>query len=441
MKDIRGALIGLAVIVFGVASGSLIWLSLNSNDTPDKTRNWLPARKAGLHAAPLTDYEEKVPFYESEWLDNHWKTPIPPQGEKPEGWSHIETDLDPETCGMCHQQQYADWKESWHADAMGPGVVGQLLDRDTPDDRFAKICQDCHAPLTEQQPHLYSTEKVDGKTKVVGVKNPDFDPELRMKGMTCAACHVRNWQRHGSPNEKAASKNAPHGGFIPKEEYTNSRFCYRCHDFRPGAKSLNDKLIQETYGEWRRTKYAEQGIHCQDCHMPEGRHLFKGIHDPDMVKQAFTAKAELLEVHKKRLRARLTITNTGAGHRFPTYVTPQVNLVFWQVDAKGEKIEGTRKMDAVARKVSPSIGQEWFDTRLMPDESHDFEYEVSRHRDAVALHAEVEVWPDENYTIFYRIKIKNRAQDYPTTLPMLEEALDASLKSRFTAWEQQLPLN
>ena len=103
--------------------------------------------------------------------------------------------------------------------------------------------------------------------------------------------------------------------------------------------------------------------------------------------------------------------------------------------------DGTRKMDAVARKVSPSIGQEWFDTRLMPDESHDFEYETSRHRDAVGLHAEVEVWPDENYTIFYRIKIKNRAQDYPTTLPMLEEALEASLESRFTAWEQQLPLN
>jgi len=357
------------------------------------------------------------------------------------GLSAIETDLKPETCGMCHPTQYADWKESWHADAMGPGVMGQLLDRDKPDDRWAEICQACHAPLTEQHPILYSSEKVDGKTVVTGVENPDFDPELRSQGMTCAACHVRNWQRHGPPAETEALDNAPHGGFVPKEEYQDSRFCYRCHDFRPGKRSLNDKLIQETYEEWRRTKYAAEGVHCQDCHMPEGRHLFKGIHDADMVKQAFSAEVQLLPTEADQIQATLKITNTGAGHRFPTYVTPQVNLVIWQANAQGEPIEGTRAMDAVARKLSPNISEEWFDTRLMPDESYSLSYAKVRHPEAVSLQAAVEVWPDENYSIFYRLRIKNSADMYPTTLPMLQEALDASLESRFTAWEQSVDLN
>lgn len=423
------------------AAGGSLWLSGSSSDKGPDTSNWLPARKADLHAAPLTEYAESVPFLESEWLDEHWKTPIPWQGEPPENWSDLETDLRPETCGICHPSQYADWKESWHANAMGPGVIGQLLDRDTPDDNYAEICQACHAPLTEQHPLLHTKEEIDGKKVTTGIENPHYEPELREAGVTCAACHVRQWDRHGPPAESEPNLEGPHGGFVPREEYEDSRFCYRCHDFRPGKRSLNDKLIQETYEEWRRTKYAAEGIHCQDCHMPEGRHLFKGIHDPDMVREAFTAEASIEASDASSIQAKLRITNTGAGHRFPTYVTPQVNLVIWQTNAAGDVLEGTLLRDAVARKVSPNISQEWFDTRLMPDESHTLSYEMDRHPEGVALQAAVEVWPDENYTIFYRLRIKNGAEMHPTTLPLMQEALDESLASRFTAWEERIELN
>lgn len=424
-----------------VAAGGSLWLTGGSSKKGPDTSNWLPARKADLHAAPLTAYEEQVPFLESDWLDQHWETPIPWQGEPPEDWSTIESDLSPETCGMCHPTQYADWKESWHANAMGPGLMGQLLERDTLDDNYAEICQACHAPLTEQHPILYTKEEVDGKKVTVGVENPNYQPELRERGITCAACHVREWTRHGPPAETEPNPEGAHGGFVPREEYEDSRFCYQCHDFKPGKRSLSDKLIQETYGEWRRTKYAAEGIHCQDCHMPEGRHLFKGIHDHDMVREAFTAEAAIVSVDTDQINAKLTITNTGAGHRFPTYVTPQVNLVIWQENAAGEPIEGTQMRDAVARKIAPNVSTEYFDTRLMPDESYTLAYEHERHPDSVALQAAVEVWPDEGYTIFYRLRIKNGAKQHPNTLPLIQEALDHSLASRFTAWEERLELN
>ena len=58
--------------------------------------------------------------------------------------------------------------------------------------------------------------------------------------------------------------------------------------------------------------------------------------------------------------------------------------------------------------------------------------------DAVELHARVEVWPDENYSIFYRLRIKNSADMYPTTLPMLQEALGDEpclfVYPQFPAW-------
>jgi nitrate/TMAO reductase-like tetraheme cytochrome c subunit len=436
------------IIAVGAGTCSLMLAGPFGSKGPD-TSNWLPARKADLHAPALSELPEKAEALDSEWLDNHWKTPIPAQGEKPEGWSDLETDLSPESCGTCHPSQYADWKESWHAKAMGPGVIGQLLDRDEPDDGYAEICQACHAPLTEQHPFVQSITyetKEDGKKKkiITGEVNPDFDESLRARGLTCAGCHVRNWKRHGPPQsgDLEPVTTGPHGGFVPKAEYQDSKFCYRCHDFRPGKRSLNDKLIQETYQEWRRTKYAEQGVHCQDCHMPEGRHLFKGVHDADMVAKAFTADFSLAapKAETQTLSAKFKLTNTGAGHRFPTYVTPQVNLVVWQVDAQGDAIEGTRKMDAIARKVSSNIRTEYFDTRLMPDESYTFDYQAKRHTQAVALQAAVEVWPDENYTLFYRLRIKNGPEMHPTTLPLLQEALDDSLASRFTAWEQRIDL-
>jgi mono/diheme cytochrome c family protein len=436
-------------VAIGAGTCSLLLAGSSKKTGPD-TSNWLPARKADLHAVPLSELPEKAPALESEWLANHWKTPVPAQGEKPPGWSAMETDLRPETCGVCHPSQYADWKESWHANSMGPGVMGQLLDRDEADDGYAKICQACHAPLTEQHLFVQTTTTEtddDGKKKkiITGEPNPDFDESLRSEGLTCAACHVRNWQRHGPPknDDLEVVTTGPHGGFVPKSEYQDSKFCYRCHDFRPGKRSLNDKLIQETYEEWRRTKYAEQGIHCQDCHMPEGRHLFKGIHDADMVNKAFTAEVDLQsnEEAPDSIKANFTLTNTGAGHRFPTYVTPQVNLVIWQVDAQGEAIADTRKMDAIARKVSSSISKEYFDTRLMPDESYTFSYSEKRHENATALQAAVEVWPDENHTLFYKLRIKNGPEMHPTTLPMMQEALDDSLASRFTAWEQRIELD
>ncbi len=397
----------------------------------------------GLHAKPLSEYPERAEIQHAEWVDSFFSFPFEPQGDVPEGWNEVEGSLSPDTCMLCHPTQYADWKESWHADAMSPGTLGQLVDWDGHKDGLVGQCQTCHAPLAEQHPKTASdapaTTDEHGHTKKTYVDNPIYDPELRKKGLICASCHVRAHQRYGPPAESTLPEGTPqpHGGFTGVEAFNDSRFCYSCHDFKPNQKALNGKLLQETYEEWRRTSYAEEGTSCQDCHMPDGRHLWKGIHDKDMVREAirFDYEVEDLGTETGELRARLAITNIGAGHRLPTYTTPQITLILEQVDVQGERIEGTETLGAVARYITPNLKKEYFDTRLMPGESHGVDYVQARHPDAVALVGRVEVWPDEAYRRFYEIKLR-RPENHPLGKAQLEEALRHCKEREFTLWEE-----
>jgi hypothetical protein len=393
---------------------------------------WPLARVQDVHVQPLEEgYTEYVAHEESEWLDAHFQTPIAPQGEAPEGWSPLEASLEPAQCGLCHPTQFQDWQESWHAMGMGPGVMGQIVDWDESNDKGVARCQRCHAPLTEQ--HMRLDE----------APNPLYQEGSREHGLTCAGCHVREWTRYGPPSEGEALENAPHGGFVAREEFESSRFCYKCHDFRQESVRgrIDGKLIQETYGEWRFTEQAAEGVTCQSCHMPEGRHLWLGVHDPEMVRSAFTATPALVENGGvgDNLVATLEITNTGAAHRFPTYTTPQINLVLEQIDAEGEANEGTDRMDAVARHLKPDLSREYFDTRLMPGESRTLDYEVERAAGAVSLRARIDVWPDEAYRRVYERKLAN-LENHRLGESLLREALANTYETRFTAWEQTLPL-
>ena len=414
--------VAVLMVVIAAVVGAKRW----GNFGDEKKRDVLPAEAQNLHAATLSEYEEKTPFVESDWLDEHFAVPVPAQGAAPEGWPEITASLHPEQCGACHPTQYADWKDSWHAIGMGPGVLGQMVDWDGTNDKKTRQCSRCHAPLAEQWPFLED-----------GVPNPDFDAELRAKGLSCAGCHVRAHERFGPPKDGDPIPGAPHDGFQPKDEYDDSRFCYGCHDFRTG-EGLESKKLQETYEEWRRTDYAAEGVTCQTCHMPKGRHLFKGVHDLEMVQSGFTATAEA-SAEGRSLGGTLRVENTGTGHRFPTYSTPQVTLVMEQVDASGTAIKGTTQTDAIGRYVTPNLKVERFDTRLMPGESHALEYSAKLSKKAVALTARVEIWPDEAYRRFYEIKLK-KPERHPIGLAEVQKAHQHSIDSRYIAWEQLIEL-
>ncbi len=156
---------------------------------------------------------------------------------------------------------------------------------------------------------------------------------------------------------------------------TEGRFCSRCHDvFFPDGTRLEEAFI-----EWKNSPYARKGIHCQDCHMspipgkyvPREQWPLEAIVDDDVFPEApkrrrsshkftgpdyslipkfgqadleledddFKALETQLEEDRKtllrnaatmrvdhpkqmppgeRLRVRVDVTNSGAGHNLPT---------------------------------------------------------------------------------------------------------------------------
>lgn len=387
-----------------------------------------------IRALPLDRYKATVPpLVVSKWLKGHFPLYVPAQGKAPEHWSPIEKDIQPEACGTCHQQQYNDWKESLHHKGMGPGVLGQLLDMELDEPILAITCQRCHAPLEEQIPYLQK-----------GVKNPLFVEGLREKGLTCAGCHVRSHVHHGPPARIPGSeKKGPHNGFVAKAEYESPAFCASCHDFE-GAGSMHGKLIQETAQEWRRTEFAAQGKTCQSCHMPDRRHLWKGIHDLEMVRSAVSIQVEINPgmTGSDSILATLTLTNVGAGHRLPTYIEPQIVLYLEQADSVGIPIPESRREGVVARKFTEDMESEIFDTRLMPGETFTLRYAVAKGSHAKELIARVEVWPDEAYRLYFMKMLATPAlrPEMKEVVANIEKAIELNTKSRYLLWQKHISL-
>ncbi len=362
-------------------------------------------------------------------VSEYWKRPVPLQRNS--------NFFYPEECGKCHKSQYGDWKDSLHSKAVGPGLLGQLTGTDLKsipnDPQFAQSCYFCHAPMEEQ------AEMIENKSGVRGlppqalsggqesekdnyIKNPNFDNKLKLSGVSCAVCHLREGKIYGPPLRKGKGQGArgkgsgeksqisnlksqikdAHDGFIEKDFFEKAEFCAACHQLDEGYE-LNGKVLTNTYREWKKSIYSKNNITCQNCHMPDRQHLFRGIHDPEMVKRGITINAV-----REGSNARLVITNTGVGHFFPTYVTPVVVIKGFMLDKNDKVIARSMKKAFIGRKVNLDLSKEIFDTRIPPEKSFEFDYTVSKSYNSGKLVFEVWVYPDEFYNRFYRDLLKGK---------------------------------
>jgi hypothetical protein len=371
-----------------------------------------------------------------DFVKRHWTTPLAPQGPAPKGWNPLESSLAPADCGTCHPVQYADWRTSVHAAAMGPGVAGQLEEMAVTEPAAARECYVCHAPLAEQSPVT--------RTRAGVVPNPAFDVRLRPHGVVCAACHVRGHQRFGPPRRDGSLVSAtprqrlPHRGVTRTPAFLTSEFCRDCHQFKPDGFAVNGKLLQDTYAEWQASPFARQGVQCQDCHMPDRRHLWRGIHDPDMVRAGLEIALAPDVQHVPpggEFALTLDVRSARVGHAFPTYVTPRVILRGEILDGAGEPVPGTRREMVIAREVEVDLSREFSDTRLAPGQSARLRYAGRAEGPDRRLRLSVIVEPDAFYTRFFETLL---AQGAGRGEAKVREALEASRQSAFVVWERAI---
>lgn len=349
----------------------------------------------------------------AQFLAMHWAQPIAPQGDPPPGFSAIEASLAPETCAACHVEQYADWSSSLHSQAMGPGIRWQLRVMNQAE---ANDCLRCHAPLAEQKA-LVALEH--GWANAPTTPLPAYvSPDLHRRGNTCASCHVRKHQHFGPP---AVSRNPRlHGGFSAQPAFSDSRFCAPCHQFPPGARSLEGKLIENTYEEWRNSPAARQGATCQTCHMPGRRHVWRGIHDAETVRKGLRRELEVKRLATGQLAVLATITAPGVGHHFPTYVVPKVTVSLHLQNSAGRR-EIARHV--IGRTVTVDMARELSDTRIPPGGKSVLSAQVDAPRGDNRIEMRMEIEPAEHYIRMFRSMLERGSKWDPATLSLLREAL------------------
>jgi len=359
-----------------------------------------------------------------DFLEQHWTYPVPSQGKPPQQFSEHEASLAPESCGQCHAAQYEQWRSSLHSHTMGPGIGWQLRLADM---KTAKSCLRCHAPMSEQLA-LLSQQRGWSET---ATPPPEYiPPSLHQQGLVCAACHLRSHVRYGPVAAKEGSDRSVHGGFVEHEAFADSRFCANCHQFPDTGPRLNGKLREDTYGQWLETSFAREGRHCQSCHMPERQHLWRGIHDEDMTRAALTVEFEVQQLSSGKFDFRAAVTNSGAGHHFPTYLVPEVVLHLEYIDADGHVSELARHV--LAWRANLALTEELFDRRLPSGESVSISGAQNNVDSAGSVRLRVSVAPRQHYVRTFESYLKANLQTLDAeTLAQLRQAISEAKAAEY----------
>jgi len=334
--------------------------------------------------------------------------------------------LGAEECAVCHQDFYKEWQTTIHSQAW----TDPYFQTDWQFDGSQHSCRLCHTPLDRQQPQKVLAYRDTNKWDPVLEDNPNFDSKLQHQGVTCAACHYRDGKIVGVLGDT----NAPHA--VEKLEDPN-QICIRCHivegerwdtffRFPPcgtvaeiestlvaekqklnrAAKLLAEKNVlpddSKTTGKSGEVSAVDtRSLACVECHMPllkrplvEGgkvrdtrQHLWRGGHDPQMVKKALTIDFVEEKTFAENRKFKLTVSNTGAAHYVPTG-TPDRHLSVHLrlLDERGHVLD--EQNHTIKRTVMwrPFIVDLW-DTRLPRWQPRQYDLQVPENSEAVKVEA------------------------------------------------------
>jgi hypothetical protein len=258
-------------------------------------------------------------------------------------------------CGNCHPMILPQWQNNAHGSAIsnnrfyslyngtnisntisiGPGYLNDFPGT-------SGVCSNCHAPGAGVDGYL-TTDMNAVRGDITSGIHCDFCHKVGGAYLDSATGTVYpnspgvTGLRILRPPEGDQIFFGPYDDIHDPDTYlpliSESQFCAACHQF-----SFWGTPIYESYEEWLASDYAEQGVTCQDCHMPPNGDTFFALpevggleHPPEMIpshQQLGATSIDLLQNTVRmdisaqqildRIRVTVTITNTGAGHHVPT---------------------------------------------------------------------------------------------------------------------------
>ncbi len=278
-------------------------------------------------------------------------------------------------CAACHKDVVDDWGSSRHAVAFSNSVFLDGLRREP-----RARCVHCHAPLREQRDELGPIARA-----------PTLAPtstSLLHEGVTCAACHVRDGAVLVAKAVVRRDRDMPLHDVVVTPALRDPTFCASCHQF--GFTNTSTQM-QGTYDEWRR--YADGGGAgtCQSCHMPGGRHLFRGAWDVDLLRRSLVVDVVALAGALTSTQREVSLRSRDVGHSFPTgdlfrhlTLEAQVDDNWIDVATFGRSFgnEGRSKQLIADTSLQPGQAQ----TKTLPARSTAwrvrYHYALARHEDS-----------------------------------------------------------
>ncbi|HEY1904175.1 MAG TPA: tetratricopeptide repeat protein [Terracidiphilus sp.] len=320
MSKVVGAFVAFACLVLAGAWIAPAWAAQNSSQSNDPTLTPPPAyTPPAPGAAPVEDTPaqraalDKLEAKANQQFDSARKAyntevtatynfhygkdkPFTPGNIKVQGDGFLQPGAFPsaEYCGTCHQEAYAQWRQSLHSNSFRTPFyrtsVNLLIHDKARGPAYARHCDSCHNPIAVLSGALTEDSKIDRAA---------FDSD----GITCTTCHSvqKVYSTNGNaglemgvpavivdekgnripgevPFDQILRHPERHSKAVMSSLLHTPEFCAACHKANL-PEPLNDyKFIRAftTYDEWQQSKFSQRNpltfypgdfSSCQGCHM------------------------------------------------------------------------------------------------------------------------------------------------------------------------------
>ncbi len=257
-------------------------------------------------------------------------------------------------CRSCHGGLYEQWSQAMMSQAFTHHwdeieYFDLAIPHAEKDPSFSDAvdgCNGCHTPMAYLAGDL-----------------PPARPEkntMANESVSCEVCHLIQGATADPPfnysyimepgNTKYSSRgqgnDSPAHRIVSNDFFRTTEFCGTCHN----EKSPFGVWVKSTQIEWKEGPYAEEGVRCQDCHMPEAPfqtammgksyddarlHLFHGAHDPGKVRGTVELRIQpdiRLAEPGETVVFTVAMFNQKTGHKFPTG-SVEDRILWLQVEA------------------------------------------------------------------------------------------------------------
>jgi hypothetical protein len=295
---------------------------------------------------------------------------------------------EPEFCGQCHEDHFAQWSGSMHAYASQDPVFVAMVNKGIADTggQIDQFCFQCHTP-TASKLNLTPIEVSNGVARL----NADLSSTPLSSGVTCVGCHMVEQVNATENAQLTYARDTLYGATVNEaaqeahpiavspffaDPYQSSFVCGSCHNV------LNPRgaRLEATFSEWYASEYNQPNDldnhqSCVTCHMPlisgkrvkdgpDGEihsHRFVGVDQalidfPDRSVQAELVRELLQNAAELEIRLNeetdgvylvVSVTNTNTGHYLPSGSTADRQMwVHLQVrDGAGQLVYESGMLD------------------------------------------------------------------------------------------------